>query len=201
MVSFETIVVPPPPPGEESDEDKPVWVQAFFKKSGFNFTGTSSNFQSGNIGQQQEDTPCYAEPQVVVKISEDTARGCLLDHVSSHVCYGREAAKAMVITDMEYVPALHYEIQTFTERRETCWSYAPHRPESQGPGAGAGLDTGLNQAGHAPLPWELDRNRISKCLRITTLDLPRFWTNAFSVHYQFRLMLPSLEGCAKIVTK
>ena len=30
MVSFETIVVPPPPPGEESDEDKPVWDQAFF---------------------------------------------------------------------------------------------------------------------------------------------------------------------------
>ena len=26
-----------------------------------------------------------------------------------------------------YVPALHYELQTFTERRETCWSYAPHR--------------------------------------------------------------------------
>ena len=32
MVSFETIVVPPPPPGEESDEDKPVWDQAFFLK-------------------------------------------------------------------------------------------------------------------------------------------------------------------------
>ena len=88
------------------------------------------------------------------------ARGCLLDHVSSHVCYGREAAKAMVITDMEYVPALHYEIQTFTERRETCWSYAPHRPESQGPGGGAGLDTGLNQAGHAPLPWELEQEPV-----------------------------------------
>ena len=25
------------------------------------------------------------------------------------------------------MPALHYELQTFTERRETCWSYAPHR--------------------------------------------------------------------------
>ena len=98
---------------------------------------------------------------MVVKISEDTARGCLLDHVSSHVCYGREAAKTMVITEMEYVPALHYEIQTFTERRETCWSYAPHRPESQGPGGGAGLDMGgLEYAGHAPLPWELEQEPV-----------------------------------------
>ena len=88
---------------------------------------------------------------MVVKLSEDTARGCLLEHVTSHVCYGREAAKTMVITELEYVPALHYEIQTFTERRETCWSYAPHRAESQGPG-----DLGLDQ-GHAPLPWELEQ--------------------------------------------
>ena len=37
----------------------------------------------------------------------------------------------MLIIDTDnihrYVPALHYELQTFTERRETCWSYAPHR--------------------------------------------------------------------------
>ena len=107
------------------------------------------------ISKLDEATPCYAEPQVVVKISEDTARGCLLDHVSSHVCYGREAAKTMIITGMEYMPALHYEIQTFTERRETCWSYAPHRPESQGPGDKAGLELG-----HAPLPWELEEEPV-----------------------------------------
>merc|ERR1719270_1961693 len=114
MVSFETVVVPPPP-NDDSDNEK-----------------------DEKIRELVDDPPCYAEPQVIVKITEDLARGCLLDHVSSHVCYGREAAKSMVITDMEYVPAFHYELQTFTERRETCWSYAPHRPESQGPGGGAG---------------------------------------------------------------
>ena len=38
-----------------------------------------------------------------VTLTRDTARTCLLDHVADHVCYGREAAKAMVITDMECV--------------------------------------------------------------------------------------------------
>ena len=60
----------------------------------------------------------------------------------------------MVITDMEYVPALHYELQTFTERRETCWSYAPHRPENK-----AAVEVSL---GHTapPLPWEVDQHPV-----------------------------------------
>ena len=85
MVSFETVVVPPPPPGGDGDDDpdeKPPHLRG--------------------LGGEEEG-PCHAEPQVVVKISEDTARTCLLDHVADHVCYGREAAKAMVITDMECV--------------------------------------------------------------------------------------------------
>ena len=28
---------------------------------------------------------------------------------------------------MDYVPAHHYELQTFTEKRETSWTYAPHK--------------------------------------------------------------------------
>ena len=86
MVSFETVVVPPPPPGGDGDDDpdeKPPHLRG--------------------LGGEEEEAPCHAEPQVVVKISEDTARTCLLDHVADHVCYGREAAKAMVITDMECV--------------------------------------------------------------------------------------------------
>ena len=46
-------------------------------------------------GQRRETTR--------VILTRDTARTCLLDHVADHVCYGREAAKAMVITDMECV--------------------------------------------------------------------------------------------------
>ena len=128
MVSFETIVVPPPPHDDDSDNEK-----------------------DGKITELEDDPPCYSEPQVVVKITEDLARGCLLDHVSSHVCYGREAAKQMVITGMEYVPALHYELQTFTERRETCWSYTPHRPDNKT--IVDGPDTCP-----APLPWQVEQH-------------------------------------------
>ena len=84
-------------------------------------------------------------------LTEEQARSYLVDHVSSHMCYGREAAKQMVITEMEYVPALHYELQTFTERRETCWSYAPHRPDTK-----VDLEAPEMSEGAAPLPWQID---------------------------------------------
>ena len=67
------------------------------------------------------------------------------------MCYGREAARQMVITGMEYVPALHYELQTFTERRETCWSYAPHRPDTK-----LDLHTPERPESSAPLPWQIE---------------------------------------------
>ena len=124
MVSFETVVVPPPPPPDGDNEDKQA---------------------------EAERTPRYTETQVVVKITEEQARSYLVDHVSSHMCYGREAAKQMVITEMEYVPALHYELQTFTERRETCWSYAPHRPDTK-----VDLEAPEMSEGAAPLPWQID---------------------------------------------
>ena len=126
MVSFETVVVPPPPSDKER-EDKQA---------------------------EAESNPRYTETQVVVKITEDQARSYLVDHVTSHMCYGREAAKQMEITGMEYVPALHYELQTFTERRETCWTYAPHRPDTK-------LDLEAPERSErsersAPLPWQLE---------------------------------------------
>ena len=124
MVSYETVVVPPPPPTEKEREDKEV---------------------------EAESAPCYTESQVVVKITEEEARSFLLAHVASHLCYGREAAKQMVITGMEYLPALHYELQTFTERRETCWSYAPHRPDTK-----VDLDSPEKTEGPAPLPWQIE---------------------------------------------
>ena len=31
------------------------------------------------------------------------------------------------ITSMDYVPAYHYELQTFAEKRETNWVCGPHK--------------------------------------------------------------------------
>ncbi len=51
----------------------------------------------------------------------------------------------MVIKEVHYQPAYHYELQTYVEKRETNWTYAPHKGGSiNGP-----------SHGRAPLPWEI----------------------------------------------
>ena len=58
----------------------------------------------------------------------------------------------MTIKAMEYVPAFHYELQTFCEKRETAWTYSPLRSgEGYGLAAGGGL-----YGGAPPLPWEIE---------------------------------------------
>jgi len=54
----------------------------------------------------------------------------------------------MGITNMDYVPAFHYELQTFIEKRETSWTYAPHK----------GGDVDSPARGPAPLPWDIEEN-------------------------------------------
>ena len=86
-----------------------------------------------------------------ITLTDEEARSALLSFVSAHCCYGTGAAKQMRITSMEYVPAHHYELQTFTERRETCWTYAPHKGEGQVDGP---------YMGPAPLPWEIEEKPL-----------------------------------------
>ena len=121
-LGFETVAVPPPAPSPGRD---PPDLQ-----------GPGPN------------TVCWTvETGPATRLTEAEARACLLDHVASQVCYGREAAKQMVVTSMESVPAHHYELQSFTEKRETCWSYAAHK-----------TDEVVEQPavyGAAPLPWEV----------------------------------------------
>ena len=60
------------------------------------------------------------------------------------------AARNMSIKKMEYIPAFHYELQTFSEKRETAWTYSPIR---HGYGETVGL---LGGGGVPPLPWEIE---------------------------------------------
>jgi len=133
MVGYETVSIPPPPDipleikkecdeGDETDKEKP----------------------------DAEAAPTLPQP-TVVNLTDQQARSALLSFVATHCCYGTGAAKQMRITSMEYVPAHHYELQTFTEKRETNWSYAPHK----------GIDIDSATSGRAPLPWEVDEPPIS----------------------------------------
>ena len=63
---------------------------------------------------------------------------------------------------MDYVPAYHYEIQTFAEKRETNWVCGPHK----------GLDMDSATSGRAPLPWEIDcppSNVFKEEVRVVTV--------------------------------
>ena len=126
MVGYETVPIPPPP--ELPPEPK----------------------VEGEEGEKGEADAAPSLPQpAVVNLTDQQARSALLSFVSSHCCYGTGAAKQMRITSMEYVPAHHYELQTFTERRETCWTYAPHKG-----------DSGLSD-GPAPLPWDIKEKPVA----------------------------------------
>ena len=66
------------------------------------------------------------------------------------------------ITSMDYVPAYHYELQTFAEKRETNWVCGPHKVTRTSlvthlqPLTFQGLDMDSATSGRAPLPWEVD---------------------------------------------
>ena len=124
MVGFDAVTVPPPinnPNDEKSEEE---------------VTSTSS-------------VSLLPVQTAVFTLTVEQARSALLSFVSAHCCYGTGAAKQMRITSMEYVPAHHYELQTFTERRETCWTYAPHKGDT------------THTDGPAPLPWDIQEKPVA----------------------------------------
>ncbi|XP_070536141.1 protein SSUH2 homolog isoform X2 [Ptychodera flava] len=79
-------------------------------------------------------------------ITKEEARDALLQFVAAHCCYGSRPAKQMVITDILQSSALHYELETFTERRHTNRVYQPYRGEL--------VDGPIN--GRPPGPWQVD---------------------------------------------
>ena len=55
----------------------------------------------------------------------------------------------MTIKTMECQPAFHYELQTFSEKRETAWTYAAIRPGYTDMMGGGSIGC------VPPLPWEI----------------------------------------------
>ena len=154
MVSFDTVSVPPPaaPPPEE---------EKLTADGGVGGSGGPGHSQDvGGGGGENKTAAAAALPsQAIPSLTQAQARAALLSHISHRCCYGSGAAKQMVITSMDYVPAFHYELQTFTEKRETSWTYAPHKGgEVDGPGRGP-----------APLPWDIEE-RPSHMFKVWAQD-------------------------------
>ena len=95
-----------------------------------------------------QDSKVMIAPEIEPKLTEAQVRAAMLSHIASHCCYGKAAAKNMVVKKMEYLPAYHYELQTFTEKRETSWTYAAIRAGYESILGNGGLGGGV-----PPLPW------------------------------------------------
>ena len=84
------------------------------------------------------------QPNIPV-ITEDEARDALLSEVDTHCCYGKGAARELVFTNITPSSAFHYQLETFTEGRQTAWDYEPYTGQLiDGP-----------QNGPAPGPWDI----------------------------------------------
>ena len=66
------------------------------------------------------------EPEKQDALDEDDAREALLEYVSQHCCYGKGAAEKMELLNISSTSALHYTLETFTEKRSTKWQHIPY---------------------------------------------------------------------------
>ena len=161
MVSFDTNMCPPPlegfdpqpppissPSQEIKDRQVGVEVEVDSGSCDNNLDDIASS-ASRQQEKQEPPPPPLIIPEFESKLTEEQARSALLTHIADHCCYGKAAAKNMHIKKMECGPAYHYELQTFSEKRETAWTYAAIRPGYTDMMGGGSLGA------VPPLPWEI----------------------------------------------
>lgn len=136
-VSFDAVNVPPPedpPPRSPGGSGSPVPG------------GSGDADDEDAVAREAREAREAARGRWGTTLSEQEARAALLEHVKRHCCYGASAARNMAITALDHASALQYSLETFTERRETAWSFSPYLGEE--------VDGADN--GPAPLPWDLE---------------------------------------------
>lgn len=79
------------------------------------------------------------------QLSEIAARAALLKEVESHFCWGKAAARDLSFVRINAASAFHYTLESFTERRSSCWAFEPY--------SGQAIDS--QGSGVPPLPWEV----------------------------------------------
>ena len=105
----------------------------------------SADLSSDDTKPKPSTKKIVIKNEITPHFSKSSAKDALLNEVSKKCCYGTTAAKQMAIKEVHYLPAYHYELQTYVEKRETNWTYAPHKGGSiNGP-----------SHGRAPLPWDI----------------------------------------------
>ena len=159
MVSFDQTMCPPPlecfdpqPPPFESPSQENKDGQNGVEIEGETASCDNADDIASSASRQQEKQPPQQQiviPEFESKLTEEQARAALITHIAEHCCYGKAAAKNMHVKKMEMAPAFHYELQTFSEKRETAWTYAAIRPGYTDMMGGGSLGA------VPPLPWEI----------------------------------------------
>lgn len=79
------------------------------------------------------------------RITEEEIKDAAVQFASENCCYGKAPARDMEIKEIQMISAFHYKLETFTEKRTSCWKFEPyHGQPIDGP-----------QNGRAPSPWEV----------------------------------------------
>ncbi|KAJ9576616.1 hypothetical protein L9F63_025487, partial [Diploptera punctata] len=79
-------------------------------------------------------------------VTEKIARDALIKFAKKRCHRGVKPARNMAMTSFKETSAYHYELQTYTERRETSWKFMPYR----------GTEVDDSDNGPAPLPWDIE---------------------------------------------
>ena len=160
MVSFDQTMCPPPleifdPPQQAASspsqevKNEQIGVEVEDESGACDSIDNIDRSASQQQDKEPPPPPPIIIPEFESKLSEEQARAALMTHIADHCCYGKAAAKNMNIKKMECAPAYHYELQTFSEKRETAWTYAAIRPGYTDMMGGGSLGA------VPPLPWEI----------------------------------------------
>ncbi|KAI9561797.1 hypothetical protein GHT06_012758 [Daphnia sinensis] len=149
--SFDAVCVPPPPSLSEWEEDQQLQLEQQKSQADGEKKDQQCEQQmaqgdaAGGCSGTGATSPSRIQIADLPPVSEVDARNALLGMVTEHCCWGRSAARHMSIGKILSSSAFHYEIQTFTEKRETSWAFMPHGGgEVDGP-----------RCGPAPRPWDI----------------------------------------------
>ncbi|XP_057376317.1 protein SSUH2 homolog isoform X2 [Daphnia carinata] len=149
--SFDAVCVPPPPSLSEWEEDQQLQLEQQKSQADGEKKEQQCEQQmaqgdaAGGCSGTGPTSPTRLQIADLPPVSEVDARNALLGMVTEHCCWGRAAARHMSIGKILSSSAFHYEIQTFTEKRETSWAFMPHGGgEVDGP-----------RCGPAPRPWDI----------------------------------------------
>ncbi|RZF33322.1 hypothetical protein LSTR_LSTR007667 [Laodelphax striatellus] len=83
------------------------------------------------------------------QITEEEIRDALNYYVSKHCCYGSSPAKTIDFTLIQSTYAFQYQLETFTERRESCWVFEPFNGSS-------GKEVDGPDNGQPPAAWDIE---------------------------------------------